>query len=246
MSPYPILLLGGAGGIGRALHKELREAGQSVVIMDLAASLAAHPSDDPSIAVDLTDEASVTAAFEALDAIAPVLGGFVNLAGYNSKLQPLAQTEADYFDQILAGNLRGCYLAAKAAMPRIVQDGTGAVVNITSGLASHVRPGFGAYSASKAAVIAMTKTLALEHAPQVRVNAVAPSAVDTAFIRGGTGVSDEKGASVINIEAYTAMTPLRRFAQPKDVTGPIRFLLGPDSGFMTGQVLWVNGGGFMP
>lgn len=107
-------------------------------------------------------------------------------------------------------------------------------------------PNYGAYSASKSAVIAMTKTLALELAPKLRVNAVAPGLVDTAFLRGGTGRSAEDAESIVNLDAYKAITPLDRIAQPADITGPIRFLLGPDSGFMTGQVLWVNGGGYMP
>jgi NAD(P)-dependent dehydrogenase (short-subunit alcohol dehydrogenase family) len=95
-------------------------------------------------------------------------------------------------------------------------------------------------------MISMTKTLALESAPAVRVNAVAPAAVDTAFLRGGTGRSDEGGRSSIDTAAYAAMIPLRRLAVAEDVVGPVFFMLGPDSGYVTGQVLWVNGGGYMP
>ena len=120
------------------------------------------------------------------------------------------------------------------------------MVNIVSGLASNVRPNYGIYGASKAGLINLTKTLALEAAPKVRVNAVGPSAVDTAFLRGGTGRSTENEPLTLDIENYTKITPLARIAEPDDIVGPIMFLLGSDSKFMTGQTLWVNGGGYMP
>ncbi|XDB00341.1 SDR family oxidoreductase (plasmid) [Sulfitobacter sp. LCG007] len=240
MTERRIALLGGAGGIGRVLAAELAERGDEVITLDLEGSLDRHGVTG-GIAIDITDEASVTRAFGQLGG---ALDGFVNLAGYNSDLIPLDRMETRYFDDILTANLRGAFLAARAAAP-LLTDG-GSMVNIASGLASHVRPGYGAYAASKAAVIAMTKTMALELAPRLRVNAVAPGLVDTAFLRGGTGRSDETGDSIVDLDAYRSMTPLARIATPEDVTGPIRFLLGPDSRFMTAQVLWVNGGGYAP
>ena len=120
------------------------------------------------------------------------------------------------------------------------------MVNAASGLAQYIRPGFGAYSAAKAGVISLTKTLALENAPAVRVNAVAPSAVDTAFLRGGTGRSDENQATHVDLDTYTKAIPLQRIAVPQDVAGPIMFLLSDAAAYMTGQVLWINGGSYMP
>ena len=134
---------------------------------------------------------------------------------------------------------------AKQALKFLRVNG-GSMVNVVSGLASNVRPHYGAYGASKAGLINLTKTLALEEAPKVRVNAVGPSAVDTAFLRGGTGRSDENEPISLNIENYVKITPLARMALPEDIVGPIMFLLGSDSSFMTGQTLWVNGGGYMP
>ena len=239
-----IALLGGAGGIGRVLATELEQAGDTVLILDLSASLERHGIT--GTAIDVTNEASIESAFAGLDG---PLDGFVNLAGYNIALTPLAEMESSYFDQVIEANLRGAFLAARAAARLMAAPNSGlpgSLVMVASGLASHVRPGYGAYSASKAAVIAMTKTFALELAPQVRVNAVAPGLVDTAFLRGGTGRSEEDGQNIVDLDAYRAITPLGRIAEPRDVTGPIRFLLGPDSSFMTGQVLWINGGGYMP
>jgi NAD(P)-dependent dehydrogenase (short-subunit alcohol dehydrogenase family) len=95
-------------------------------------------------------------------------------------------------------------------------------------------------------MIALTKTFALEHAPRVRVNAVAPGPVDTAFLRGGTGRSGEDRETSIDIDAFSSMNPMKRIAVPADIVGPVMFLLGPDSAYMTGQTLWVNGGAYMP
>jgi NAD(P)-dependent dehydrogenase (short-subunit alcohol dehydrogenase family) len=241
-----IAILGGAGGIGRALVTHLKARGDDVIVLDLAGSLERHAQTGgvKSIPIDVRDEKAVGSAFLELAGLWREMDGFVNLAGYNSKLQPLAETDADYFDEITHGNLRGVFLAAKAVLPLMAQGG--AMVHVASGLASNIRPGYGAYSASKAGVIALTKTFAVENAPRIRFNVVAPGLVDTAFLRGGTGRSDEDEASLVPLEAYRAMTPMKRLALPEDIVGPIDFLLSPASGFMTGQVLWVNGGGFMP
>jgi NAD(P)-dependent dehydrogenase (short-subunit alcohol dehydrogenase family) len=174
------------------------------------------------------------------------LDGFVNLAGWQIGLKPLAETPVAEWDEVFSGNMRTAFLSARAALPLLRRGRDAAMVQISSGLAANTRPGYGPYAAAKAAMISMTKTLALESAPAVRVNAVAPAAVDTAFLRGGTGRSDEGGRSSIDTAAYAAMIPLRRLAVAEDIVGPVFFMLGPDSGYVTGQVLWVNGGGYMP
>ncbi|MEM5470292.1 SDR family oxidoreductase [Hoeflea sp. AS60] len=239
-----VAILGGAGGIGRALVSQLTAQGDEVVVLDLATSLERHALNAKGIAIDVCNEQSVASSFVELAQHWDAIDGFVNLAGYNSVLQPIGDMSAAYFDEITGGNLRGAFLAAKAVLPLMANGGS--VVMISSGLASNVRPGYGAYSVSKAGVIAMTKVFALENAPRVRFNAVAPGLVDTAFLRGGTGRSAEDQDAIVNLEAYRAATPMQRLALPEDVTGPIEFLLSPASGFMTGQVLWVNGGGYMP
>lgn len=243
--PRRIVALGGAGGIGRALVTRLLAAGEEVCVIDLPASLNRHKPPCAAIPVDLHDQGSVADAAVALKALWGGMDCFVNLAGYNGLTTPLAETETAHFDDILSGNLRGAFLAAKAFLPLL--DGPApAAVNVTSGLGSYIRPNFGSYAAAKAGVIALTKTLALEYAPRVRVNAVGPGAVDTAFLRGGTGRSDETANEGMDLGPYIANIPLKRLAQPDDVVGPILFLLGPDAAYMTGQVLWINGGAYMP
>jgi NAD(P)-dependent dehydrogenase (short-subunit alcohol dehydrogenase family) len=244
VSARRICVLGGAGGIGRALVAALSAQGDTVIVLDLQASLDRHALDVPAIAVDVLSEASIAAAAAELTERMPALDGFVNLAGYNGRIQPLAETSSAYFDDVIAGNLRGAFLSMKAVLPLMAEGGS--AVMVASGLAQYIRPGYGSYAAAKAGVVALTKSFAHEWAPKLRVNAVAPGLVDTAFLRGGTGRSDESGESVVSLEAYRNAIPLKRLAFPDDVVGPIRFLLGGDSAYMTGQVLWVNGGGYMP
>ena len=95
-------------------------------------------------------------------------------------------------------------------------------------------------------MIALTKTMAHEHAPKVRCNLVAPGAVDTAFLRGGTGRSDEAGQSTLDVAAYSAMIPLKRIAVTEGYRRPDPVPARPASRYMTGQCLWVNGGAYMP
>ena len=242
-----LAVLGGAGGIGRALVKRAVAEGWRVSVLDLPASLARHPvpEDVRAIPIEGSDAASGAAAFAAV-AEDGGLEGFVNLAGFASPMEKLADVAPEVWDEVVAGNLRTAFLTARAALKLLEKGDNPAMVQIVSGLAAFTRPGYGPYAACKAAMVSMTKTLALEAAPVVRVNAVGPGAVDTAFLRGGTGRSDEAQAPRLDINAYNAMIPLKRIAVATDVVGPTLFLLGPDSAYITGQVLWVNGGAYMP
>ena len=223
--PGRLALLGGAGGIGRALTARALSDGWQVSVLDLPASLERYPAPDGvrALPLDLRAPDTVAAAFEALGPVE----GYVNLSGFMTGVTPIAETTLEEFDETMAGNFRGAYIAALAALPCLrAGEGTGAMVNVVSGLAANARPGYGLYGANKAAMVHLTKTLATEAAPDIRVNAVAPAAVDTAFLRGGTGRSDENAPNTLDVEAYTRVTPLRRLAQPADIVGPILFL-GP-------------------
>lgn len=243
-----IAVLGGCGGIGRELVTLAQRRGASVAVLDLQVSLDRHPVDDSvtGIAVDATEIESVTTAFQKLDAQWGALDGFVNLCGFMHDNQPIASMSSAVWRESINGNLDSMFMAAQAAMPLLAKGSDAAMVHASSGLSQYVRPGFGAYAVAKAGVIALTKTLALENAPDVRINAVAPSAVDTAFLRGGTGRSDENNDLQMDLDAYVNMIPLKRIATPIDIVEPILFLLGSGSAYMTGQVLWINGGAYMP
>ncbi|OED42023.1 hypothetical protein AB833_08085 [Chromatiales bacterium (ex Bugula neritina AB1)] len=243
-----LAVVGGCGGIGRELVTAAQQRGLRVAVLDLAASLERHPPAPGvlSYAVDATSADSMAAAFNSLDSQWSGLDGFVNLCGYMHDNEALGAMAAPVWSDIVEGNLNSMYIAAQAALPLLAKGNDPAIVHASSGLAQFVRPGYGAYAAAKAGVIALTKTLAIENAPNVRANAVAPSAVDTAFLRGGTGRSTEDEALQMDLQAYTNAIPIKRIATPADIVEPMLFLLSNASAYMTGQVLWINGGAYMP
>lgn len=247
-SPGRLAVLGGCGGIGRELVSVAQQRGLQVAVLDLQASIDRHPVPDgvTAYSVDATDPQGLAGAFNQLDSAWGGLDGFVNLVGFMHDHCELKGIDAPSWSETIEGNLTAVFSASNLAMPLLNKGNGGSIVNTASGLASHTRPGYGAYAAAKAGVISLTKTLALESAPDVRVNAVAPAAVDTAFLRGGTGRSNEDASPHVDIDAYTKMTPLQRMAEPADIVGPILFLLSEEARYMTGQVLWVNGGNYMP
>lgn len=237
----PLVILGGCGGIGRHLVGAAQASGWEPVVLDLAASIEAHPLDVPTIACDASDPGSLT---NAAGKVAGDIAGFVNLCGFMTENLPLADHGDAVWSEVINGNLNAAFYAARAFAPRLKAGA--AIVNTGSGLGHFPRPGYGPYAVSKAGIAALTRQLALELAPAIRVNCVAPSAVDTAFLRGGTGRSAEDEPARIDIEAYTNAIPLKRIAVPGDVTGPILFLLSDQAAYITGQVLHINGGTFMP
>tara|TARA_R110002110_G_scaffold10333_4_gene50716 strand:+ start:1638 stop:2411 length:774 start_codon:yes stop_codon:yes gene_type:complete len=243
-----IVVVGGCGGIGRAVVTALVDAGCRVAVLDLPASVEQYPpkSAEMTLGIDASDEASVNAAFTRLSGHFSALDGVVNLAGFTKAKIPVAEMSAVDWEDIVAGNMRSTFLCCKAAMPLLRLGVNPAIVNMASGLATRLMPGYGPYGAAKAGVIAMTKALAIENAPDVRANTVAPGAVDTAFLRGGTGRNPESNSTQLDVTAYTKTIPMGRIAKPEDIVGPVLFLLGTASAYMTGQVLHINGGSLTP
>ena len=245
-----LVVVGGCGGIGRALVNAALSTGLKVAVLDLPTSLNNHPPPEACFqhAIDATDEESVKTAFNAVEKEWGGADALVNLCGFTNDFEPLGSLASKTWDDVIAGNLRAAFLCARAALPLLEKAGGGAIVNAASGLAYKGLPGTSPYGAAKAGVIAMSKSLANENAPRIRVNVIAPGAVDTAFLRGGTSRTgdDETHATHIDTERYANATPLGRLAVTEDVVGPILFLCGSASRFMTGQVLHINGGGYMP
>ena len=243
-----LLVAGGCGGIGRGLVAAALETGLEVAVMDLPASAERHPAPAgvPFFPLDATVESSVQAAFADLAARWAAPDALVNLIGYANAAIPLADLATEGWDDVIGGNVRSAFLIAKSAMA-LLRERRGAMVLASSGLGFRGMPGYGPYTASKAAVIGMTKTLAFENAPEVRVNAVAPGAVDTAFQVGGTGRVDEDHAPMRHdLGPLIRANPMGRIGVVDDVVGPILFLCGPAARWMSGQTLHINGGGFTP
>jgi 3-oxoacyl-[acyl-carrier protein] reductase len=248
------IVIGGCGGIGRAYVEGLIAAECTIAVLDLAASLkiAPVPEGVRAFATDALDMAAFATAFgEALSH----LGGLdvlAHVAGINPKQVRIADIDLADYERIMAINLRSAISAAQLALKPMHDSGGGTMVFVSSGLATNPEPTFGAYSISKAGLLALVKTIAKENAPAIRANAVAPGLVDTAFLSGGTGSGGVQGRPGYVTELgelgtrILASIPMSRMAMPDDVAGPMLFLTGPASSYMTGQVLYINGGRLMP
>jgi 3-oxoacyl-[acyl-carrier protein] reductase len=242
-----LLVAGGCGGIGRSLVQAALEQGARVAVLDLPASIDRHrpPAEVVCLAVDAADREGLSQACAALGEDWGGLDGAVNLIGFMGAAQPLSQTPMSVWDEVMRGNLDAAHTLCAALQPLLARGEGASLVHVASGLGMVARPNYGPYSIAKAGLIMMTRQLALEWAPAIRVNAVAPSAVDTAFLRGGTGRSDESQPTRFDTAAYGRSIPLGRIAQPEDIVGPILFFLSDAARYVTGQTLQVNGGAFM-
>ncbi len=242
----PLVILGGCGGIGRCVVEMALAEGYDLLVLDLPRSLERHPPPDRAVALalDASQEASLAKAAYAVREQHATICGFVNVSGFMMDKAPIVDTPTDTWNEVIAGNLTAAFLSARQFAPLVAEGG--AIVLTGSGLGANARPDYGPYAISKAGIAMLTRQLALELAPAVRVNCVAPSAVDTAFLSGGTGRSDEAREPQFDASAYLSTVPLKRLAQPDDVAGPILFLLSDAAKYITGQVLYVNGGSYIP
>ncbi|MBI3435838.1 MAG: SDR family oxidoreductase [Proteobacteria bacterium] len=259
LSPPPgsrVLIVGGSGAIGRALVCACRSLGHDVAIFALPRSLAANPPppDIMSLAVDATDEASVAVGVDRLRQRWSAVDVLVFLVGYMTvPPRPIEEMDAAEWDDVMGGNLRSAYLVSRAVLPMLQAADAASIVTVGSSLAYNPFRGVAAYAAAKAGLVALTKSLAIENAPKIRANLVAPSAINTGFLAGGGGTRGEEAAKSGGdawfrdlAGTYVATIPLGRIAEVEDIIGPVLFLAGPAAGFITGQVMHVNGGRLTP
>ncbi|MEQ3548949.1 SDR family oxidoreductase [Pseudonocardia nematodicida] len=240
------LVTGGATGIGAATVELLATGGTDVVCAGIdepaAAELASKTAENGlpgrvrPAHVDVRDAASVRALFTRLDEAGIEAEMLVNCAGLNRR--ELAQDVLDEsWSTVVDVNLHGTFQVCRAFADRLIASGrAGRIVNITSMLSHYGAPGFASYAASKGGVLALTRTLAVEWAPHgIRVNAVSPGYITTP-LAASLLVSGRFADEV------RARTPMGRIGAVEDVAPVIRFLLGDDSRFVTGQVIPVDGG----
>ena len=235
-----ILITGGASGIGRATAVQCAREGAAVAVLDRsedAAREVAARIGGNAFAVDVADPGSVKSAVELAAAAMGGLDGVVNAAGIFSS-EGLTHTAPELFNRIMTVNVTGTFLIVQAA-ERFLRAATRAtIVNIGSGVGlKPTGPGSTAYVASKGAVISMTRELAMELAPKIRVNVVCPGMVDTAmtegFIRNNTGELRPELAG---------MYALGRAASAEELASAIVFLTSDEASFITGIALPVDGG----
>lgn len=239
------LVTGAARGIGFEIASELAQAGARVAMLDMReieAMTAAQKMCDAGwkaigLGVDVTRQDQVAAAMKAVIDQWGRIDILVNNAGI-CPTTPFADISETEWDLVLGVNLKGMFLCSQAVAPAMLQQQGGRIVNIASsagqmgGLAVGLH-----YSASKAGVLGLTKSLARILSPAIQVNAVSPGTTETGMIQDW----DENAVSNI-----VKQIPLKRLGQPSDVAGAVMFLVSPQAAFITGQTLSVNGGLLMP
>jgi NAD(P)-dependent dehydrogenase (short-subunit alcohol dehydrogenase family) len=249
-----VLITGAAGGLGLAFAEAFAAAGADLVLGDIAADAMKRVADDLAkrhreqrilgLPLDVTQEESTRLfAEKAVHAVSgrERIDVLVNNAAIYAGLTRAGFHELDpaEWDRVMMVNLKGPFLMARAVRPWMLGAG-GRIVNLASATVFSGTPLWAHYVASKGGVIALTRVLATELGPHgITVNAIAPGTVNTAMPRAA-GVSDA------DLIASGRAFPLGRIAEPEDMLGALLFLCGDGGAYITGQVLHVNGGSFMP
>ena len=245
-----VVITGAAGGIGRATAERFASEGARVVAVDLpnspldetVAAIEGVGGEALAVGADVTEWADheryvkeTIERFRGIDC-------FFNNAGIEGWVGPLVEYPEDVFDKVLAVNVKGVWLGLKAVGPAIRQRGGGAIVNTASTAGLGGTPMLVAYGASKHAVIGITRSAALEFAPdKIRVNAICPAPIETRMMR-----SIERGGDPDDPESRRQTIaqglPLGRYGEPHEVAALVAFLCSDEAGFITGAAYPIDGG----
>jgi 3-oxoacyl-[acyl-carrier protein] reductase len=240
-------IVGGCGGIGRAVVAACKELRVRTAVLDLPHSIERHLQDvELIVPIDATRADDVGAGFQKVESVFGGLEHLIFLVGFTlTPPRPTSEIDEAQWSEVIQGNLTTAHLVIRAALPLLRRGDRPSIVTVSSGLGVSILRGFGPYAAAKAGLIALTKTVALEGAPTLRANAVAPSAILTDFMSGGLGRHDSNG-EWFDPAPYIPLIPLQRLAEVDDVVGAVLFLASPAASFITGQTIHINGGRFMP
>jgi NAD(P)-dependent dehydrogenase (short-subunit alcohol dehydrogenase family) len=244
------IVAGGALGIGRAAARKLAAGGASVVICSdredqVERTVEELRGEDLEVRGTRADVTSAADMRSLVDSAVDLYGGvdvLVNSAGVQ-RYGTVVETEEEVWDEVLDVNLKGIYLASRHAIPQMRQRGGGAIVNVSSVQAFASQTRVAAYTASKGAINALTRAMALDHAQEnIRVNAVCPASVDTPMLRWSANLFKGDKSVEETLEDWGKMHPLGRVARAEEVAEVIGFLAGPRSSFVTGGDYKVDGG----
>jgi 2-hydroxycyclohexanecarboxyl-CoA dehydrogenase len=225
------VVTGGGSGIGQAVAQRLRADGLDVAVIDI------NPSETEfSYTADVTDRAAVDDALTAIRAQLGPVTVLVNAAGLE-KFKRFTDITFDDWQRVIDVNLNGVFHCVQAVLPDMIEAGWGRIVNISSSSTHSGQPFMSPYVAAKSAVNGLTKSLALEYGPSgITVNAVPPGFIDTPMLRK----SEARG--YLMVEKTIEATPVRRIGRPEDIAAACAFLISEEAGYITGQILGVNGG----
>jgi meso-butanediol dehydrogenase/(S,S)-butanediol dehydrogenase/diacetyl reductase len=245
MKDKVVIVTGGASGIGLATVERLGRDGARLVIADkadpsaVAERVRAAGGTAEAIAADVSQEAACAAMVEAARSAYGRLDVLINCAGVN-KRNRAEDAGLEEFEFIMGVNLRGTFLACRAAIPAIRESGGGSIVTVASELALMGIPNISIYTASKGGIISMTRALAADHvADGIRVNCVCPGPVDTPLLRQGiVNAPDPAAREKASIES----TMMKRHGRPEEIANVIRFLASDEASFMTGSIVVADGG----
>ena len=242
-----VIVTGGGGGIGGATSKRFAKDGAKVAVFDMDVEAAQKVVDEIKAAggvaqafkCNITDRAEVDAAVAAAEAALGPIAVLVNNAGWDV-FKPFVKTVPAEWDKLIAINLTGALHMLHAVLPGMAERKYGRIVNVASDAARGGSSGEAVYSACKGGLVALSKTLAREHARQsITVNVVCPGPTDTALL---AGVAEGARDPAKLIEAFKSAIPLGRLGQGDDLASAIAFMGSDDASFVTGQVLSVSGG----
>lgn len=238
-----VLITGAGGGIGRACVTHFSENGWRVIGVDRSDFGEGFPAEGRFIKADISQPDSVEMIFQQAKDFHPKLDALVNNAAVQVA-KPLIETTVDEWDAVMASNLRSVFLFVKLAYPLLKKNG-GAVVNVSSVHAIQTSANIAAYAASKGGLLALTRAMAIEFAPDtIRVNAILPGAVDTPMLRAGLGRGHVgQGDVEERLDNLARKTVSGKVGKPEEIAHAIYFLADNEqSSFMTGQALVVDGG----
>ena len=240
------VVTGAASGMGLAIARHLAARSNRVGVLDLQGKAALQAAEDlrkegaTAIAVeaDVTDRGAVDAALEKVRAQLGPIAIMVTAAGVES-FEPFTDIKIESWERLLAVNLTGTFRCLQAAVPDMLAARWGRMVTISSSSAQSGAPRMAHYVASKGGVIGLTRALALELAPHgITVNAITPGMVDTPMLRRTVA-----GGDIGQLEKIAArVIPVGRVGTPEEIAATCAFLCSDEAGFMTGQVVGVNGG----
>jgi 2-hydroxycyclohexanecarboxyl-CoA dehydrogenase len=227
------LVTGGASGIGRASADRLHADGNHVATVDLTES-----DTDFSFIADVTDRAQLDTALSAIRAALGPITILVNAAGLTG-FRRFTNITFEEWARVVDVNLNGVFHVTQAVLPDMLDAGWGRIVNISSSSTHSGSPFQAHYVAAKSAVNGLTKTLALEYGPQgITANVVPPGSIDTPMLRK----AEQQGLLGGSIDDIAARIPVRRIGRPEDIAATCAFLVSEEAGYITGQIVGVNGG----